>query len=654
LSIITRKFTFIKHITTYFRKRFRIANVDSLSNNLEMNVLLDDGAVIYINGAPALTLNLPTSGVTSAILATTEVRGDAQLAYFTYDIPKTLLRTGENIIAVEAHQRSANSPDLAFDLELRDRQATSNASNLGCNGVNDTHIGCFTSLIPRPQNDTVAVPNATHAFQYIAAFGDAYKGTPGTIPSNFDFTGYVPINGSSTRGYLSINHEKDGGTGGVSILEIQLNQNTGLWETLNSGPVDFKPVVGTTSNCSGTVASWNNVITCEEAVSNTDTNGDGYHDYGWAVELVPSTRMVRDFGRGKQKLWKLGKMDHENVVVAKDQKTLYEGEDDPRGSLFKFIAAQPTRLDSGLLYTLVLDSAYVNGEPRGTTGRWVQVPNSTPTECNNVKMTSATLGATLFNGIEDVEISPIDSMIYFTVKGVGRVYRFRDNGTTISNFETFAGGKNYRITTDSNKIVTEPWGGGNDNLSFDDRGNLWVLQDGGRNFTWVLRAGHTQANPKVEIFSHTPVVGEPTGMTFTPDFKYAFISMQEGRGQLPRKDVSGETRTFDRSVALVFARNQFLGKSLVDADEPRIPFAAQVTVYPNPFSQEVSIEIANTDAALVQVELFDALGKLVRTAAQQSPAGNTCRFTMSADQAGFYFARVTVNGQSQTYKLLKQ
>lgn len=556
------------------------------------------------------------------------------------------------IIAVEVHQHTRNSRDLAFDLELRDRQAISNASNLGCNGPNDTHIGCFTSLIPRAQDDTLAIPK-THAFQYIAAAGQPYTGTTGNFSTNFDFTGYVPINGSSTRGYVAINHERSNAEGGVSIAEVQLNAQTGLWSTISSGAVDFKPVVGTTNNCSGTVTPWATVITCEEATSSTDSNGDGYHDYGWAVELDPTTRQVRDFGAGKQKLWKLGKMDHENVVVAKDKKTLYQGEDDTRGSVYKFIANQAERMNDGVLYALQLDSAYVNGEPRGTTGKWIAIPNSTPTECNNVKATATTLGATLFNGIEDVEISPIDSMIYFTVKGVGRVYRFRDNGTTISNFETFAGGKDYRVTID-NKVVTEPWELGNDNLTFDDRGNLWVLQDGGRNHTWVLRPDHTQANPKVEVFQQTPVSGEPTGMTFTPDFKYMFISMQECFGQVDQKDVAGKTDKFNKSIALVIAREQFLGRTLTDTDEPRVAFEAQVTVFPNPFREQVTIEVANTDDALIQIELFDAIGKLVRTAAQQSPAGNFARFTMSAEQAGFYFARVTVNGQSQTYKLLKQ
>lgn len=640
-----------KYITTYFRKRFKVADLAALSNTLELNVLLDDGAVIYINGAPALTLNMPTSGVTSSTLATAEVKGNEELTYFTYDIPKTLLTTGDNIIAVEVHQSSASSSDLAFDLELRDRQATSNASNLGCTGVNDTHIGCFTSLIPRDQNDTLALPSNTHAFQYITAAGQAYKGTAGTFPSNFDFTGYVPINGSSSRGYLSINHEKE--VGGVSISEIQLNNQTGLWEILNSGPVDFIPVVSTTENCSGTVTPWNTIITCEEAVNITDSNGDGYHDLGWATEIDPVTRQVRDFGNGKQKLWRLGKMDHENVVIAKDNKTLYEGEDQGQGSLYKFIADQPTRLNSGVLYALKLDSAYVNGEARGTTGRWIQIPNSTPAECNNVKAAAAAAGAQFFAGIEDVEISPIDGKIYFAVKGAGRVYRFKDNGTTISEFETFVGGKSYRVTT-NNKVVTESWGGGNDNLTFDDRGNLWVMQDGGRNHLWIVRPDHTQASPKVEVFLQTPIAGEPTGLTFTPDFKYGFVSMQECDGQVAQQDISGKSETFNKSVALVFARNQFLGKTLTDTDEPKAPFAAQVTVFPNPFREQVTIEVANTDDALIQIELFDAIGKLVRTAAQQSPAGNFTRFTMGAEQAGFYFARVTVNGQSQTYKLLKQ
>jgi hypothetical protein len=54
----------------------------------------------------------------------------------------------------------------------------------------------------------------------------------------------------------------------------------------------------------------------------------------------------------------------------------------------------------------------------------------------------------------------------------------------------------------------------------------------------------------------TPTGSEPTGMTFTPDYKYMFISIQEPNGKVVQKDVKGTSITFDRSTAMVIARTE--------------------------------------------------------------------------------------------------
>ena len=135
-------------------------------------------------------------------------------------------------------------------------------------------------------------------------------------------------------------------------------------------------------------------------------------------------------------------------------------------------------------------------------------------------------------------------------------------GGTVSNFETYVGGMSYTFPT-SNGNTTENWGTGNDNLTFDNDGNLYVLQDGSDNHIWFVGLGHTQLNPKVKIFARIPAGAEPTGMTFTPDNRYMFLSIQhpsatnEATSQI---DALGEPRKFDKDVALVIARKGFLGK----------------------------------------------------------------------------------------------
>ncbi|MCC6462523.1 MAG: DUF839 domain-containing protein, partial [Saprospiraceae bacterium] len=550
-----------KHITTYFRKRITIADAAALPVQLELQVRHDDGVVIYVNGTEVKRVNMAAGAVTNTTLATANLEGNRELIYVTFDIPKTAFVTGENVIAAEVHQFAANNDDLVFDLSLVNPTGASNPTALGCIDPDDKHIACFTSLMPREQNETMEIPSATHAFQYLHFAGTPYTLGGGNTPTNFDFTGYVPANGTNSRqGHLSINHELGGFNGGVSILDLSFSNATGLWKVDSSGAVDFNVVAKTQQNCSGTVTPWGTVITCEEdAPTSGDANGDSYIDIGWNVEIDPLTRKVKDYGNGPAKLWAMGRMEHENVVVANDKKTVYQGEDNPTGNVYKFVADNAENLSSGKLYVLKLDQPIVNGDPTGTTGTWVLVPNSTPQECNTVKQFAASNG-TAFNGVEDVEINPLTGDIYFAVKGVGRTYSFKDDGTTLSAFKTFVGGKSYRVTI-GNDVVTEDWGGGNDNLTFDDRGNLWIMQDGGNNYVWIVRPDHTQANPKVEIFMQTPIGSEPTGMTFSPDFRYMFISIQEPSNSNNEtvSDVSGNAQRFNKSMAIVIARSEYLG-----------------------------------------------------------------------------------------------
>lgn len=533
----------------YLRKRINIPALANVTDQVGMAMRVENGAEVYVNGMQV-----------AAVSETSE--GDAEQTYFLYAIDKTMFVEGVNVVAVKVSAED----NMVFDAALDNIEVSLNNTGIDC-PEDDLHISCFESLLPIRQNDFIGIPES-HDFQYIAREGDPYIGSDGTYRNNFDFTGYVPIDGSSTHGYLSINYETT--PGGVSITEVKYNESTGLWENIAGRPVDFSVVQGTARNCSGAVTPWGTIITCEETTPPGDVDGDGYIDIGWCVEIDPVTASVVDYGNGPEKLWALGRMSHENVVVADDRRTVYFGEDTGDGSVYKFVADEAENLSSGDLYVLKLDGDIDSDyEPTTATGTWVPVPNNTPAEANNVKSYALnTVGATTFSGVEDVEISPADGMIYFAVKGnAGKVYRFMDSDSTFTNFETFVGGQPYVIESDGKQVVAD-WFGGQDNLTFDDRGNLYVLQDGGNNYIWLIGANHTQDNPAVEIFFHTPNGAEPTGMTFTPDFRYMFMSVQHPSAGTPQEDVAGVSVTHNREVAIVIAREEFLGpKKIVQSDK---------------------------------------------------------------------------------------
>jgi secreted PhoX family phosphatase len=470
-------------------------------------------------------------------------------------------------------------------------------------------IACFTSIAPTIQTDSFIIPSS-HCFQVLAQNGDEYA-NGGVFPENFDFTCFVPINGSSSEGIITLNHENNV-AGGMSVMDAQYDTSSHLWNIENAGPVDFSSIVKTERNCSGGLTPWGTVLMGEEVRGLVDSNSDGYKDVGWLVEVNPFTRQVMEYGNaGQQKLWAMGRMLHENAAVSyEDNRTVYYGEDDSLGCVYKFIADQAGNLSEGVLFVLKLDSMLQSGDPTNTNGSWLPIGNSTQSERNNIHQTAYDLGATPFYGIEDVEIGP-DGFIYFASKGHGRIYRFIDNDTTISQFETYVGGRNYEILTQDSSY-NEPWGIGNDNLAFDGEGSLWVLQDGSKDLIWVVKTGHTQENPLVEIFASTPKGSEPTGITFSPDKKYLFMSVQHPDStNILQQDASGNFVQFNKSSMIVIARKEFLGNasplSLVNQEKKDV----QIRIFPNPFSEEINITYSGNIHQNVLLEIVDIIGKVV-------------------------------------------
>lgn len=406
-------------------------------------------------------------------------------------------------------------------------------------------INEFVSVVPQKQNTDFVFPSS-HTFQKIIETGDLLT-AGGTLPARNDFTGYVPINGSSSNGYLSINSETS--PGGVSVLDINLNSASKLWEVTASEAIDFSGVGGTKNNCSGAVTPWNTIISCEERIQLIDDNMDGYNDFGWAIEIDPANKEVID------KRWALGNFAHENATIHNNERTLYQGADSNPGYLFRFVADNIMDLSSGDLYVYV-------GSKEGT-GNWVQINNTTIEERNTTLEQSEAVGATVFNGIEDVEVGP-DGMVYFAVKGEDTVYRLQDSdpveGLEVT-MESFVGNMEYTIVHEGGETIT-PWGTGNDNLAFDGDGNLWVLQDGSDNYIWLVESGHSQANPKVKLFGIAPIGSEPTGITFTPDYNYLFISIQgpdSSNNSSEQMDAAGNSVKFDNHITLVMSLNSNLG-----------------------------------------------------------------------------------------------
>ncbi len=550
-----------KYVTYYFRRSLNV-ELAKLTDTVIFSLRRDDGAVVYVNGVELIRDNM-TATSTCDSTAPVTITGSGETEYQIFKFPKSIFNEGVNQIAVEIHNRDVYSSDLGFDLQIENTPFVNPAVD-----CNTPHIGCFTSIVPTSQTPNLIIAKE-HDFQLLIKQGDYYTNPLGSLTQvggNNDFTGFVPMNGSSELGHLSINHET--GPGGVTMADIHFDRKSLLWVVDTTRPIDFygNDLVSTNRNCSGGITPWGTIITCEETATSADVNGDGYNDVGWNVEIDPLTAKVMDYDNdGKaDKLWAMGAASHENAAISKDRVTVYTGEDGGSSAVFKFVADTPGNLSAGKLYALKLDGPLVGGEPTSKGGSWITIPNTTKTERNSARSLAIALGATNFNGVEDIEFGTVDGKVYFTSKGNGRIYRFDENGSKVANFETFVGGTSYDIHT-NNGVFTEAWGGGNDNLCFDDKGNLWVLQDGGRNYVWVVRPDHSQVEPKVELFASFPSGSEPCGLTFSPDYRFGFISVQHpSSSNTPQMDAAGNMVAFNASATLVFALDENLGSQPAD------------------------------------------------------------------------------------------
>jgi hypothetical protein len=104
-----------KHITTYFRKSFNVADPGSIAA-LALQVRRDDGVAIYLNGTEVVRDNLPAGAAYTTAATGNAANNGAD--WLPFSIPANLLVAGNNVIAAEIHQSSQTSSDISFDLQL--------------------------------------------------------------------------------------------------------------------------------------------------------------------------------------------------------------------------------------------------------------------------------------------------------------------------------------------------------------------------------------------------------------------------------------------------------------------------------------------------------------------------------------------------------
>ncbi len=106
-----------KYTTTYFRHSFVVADPSAYAS-LQLRLLRDDGAVVYLNGVEVVRSNMPDGPIDYLTPAGTNLSGTDEDTFVEFLVNPGLLANGLNVLAVEVHQFSGSSADISFDLTL--------------------------------------------------------------------------------------------------------------------------------------------------------------------------------------------------------------------------------------------------------------------------------------------------------------------------------------------------------------------------------------------------------------------------------------------------------------------------------------------------------------------------------------------------------
>ena len=116
-----------KHATTYFRTTFDVEDSSQVTG-LELRLLYDDGAIVYLNGVELYkTSNMISNMAYDEYTVDGDDTPDEDEVFRVTDLPSSLLIDGVNTLAVEIKQGDDSSSDISFNLAVIGQTAGSGA-----------------------------------------------------------------------------------------------------------------------------------------------------------------------------------------------------------------------------------------------------------------------------------------------------------------------------------------------------------------------------------------------------------------------------------------------------------------------------------------------------------------------------------------------
>jgi Lamin Tail Domain/CotH kinase protein len=179
----------------YFRRTFTFPSNPLLVTNLRIRHVIDDGAVIYINGqrihryymndaASYTAAGFSNGGPGEGVYQFADAVTNAGAAAWSWVDPRPFLVQGTNVISVEVHQTSGTSSDIVMGLEMT---ATLPATS-GEVVINEVMTDNHSQTVAGTKNaDWIELKNTTSAAVNIGGWGltdDILVPTRYTFPAN--------------------------------------------------------------------------------------------------------------------------------------------------------------------------------------------------------------------------------------------------------------------------------------------------------------------------------------------------------------------------------------------------------------------------------------------------------------------------------------
>lgn len=107
-------------VTYYFETDFTLTPEEATSlSGLSLTHVIDDGAIIYLNGLEIDRVNMPTGPVTASTFADAGVGDAVFVGPYSVALSPGIAVAGANRVSVEVHQSTLNSSDVAFNLAVQ-------------------------------------------------------------------------------------------------------------------------------------------------------------------------------------------------------------------------------------------------------------------------------------------------------------------------------------------------------------------------------------------------------------------------------------------------------------------------------------------------------------------------------------------------------